>query len=104
MLGWMGKRLRAGAPPASVVVTAGPHGRAAAAPSIGVEPLAPRVPRPEQLAIPVPPAEPPAAIAADPAQATTTAEDRARLDRPKRTGSGKRRSIASDLAPKKNPF
>ncbi len=104
MLGWMGKRLRAGAPPASVVATAGPHGRAAAAPSIGVEPLAPRVPRPEQLAIPVPPAEPSARTAAVPAEATTTAEDRARLDRPKRTGSGRRRSIASDLAPKKNPF
>jgi serine/threonine protein kinase len=104
MLGWMGKRLRGGAPPAAVMATAGPHGRSAAASSIGVEPLAPRVPRPEQLAIPVPPAEPPAPTAAEPAGATTTAEERARLDRPKRAGSGKRRSIASDLAPKKNPF
>jgi hypothetical protein len=96
MLGWMGKRLRAGSPPPAMVATAGPAVGAASAPSIGVEPLAPR-PRLDQLAVPVPPAAVNAPAAA--AETTPSPEEPARTERPRR-----RKKLVSDLAAKKNPF
>jgi serine/threonine protein kinase len=96
MLGWMGKRLRAGSPPSAMVATAGPAVGAASAPSIGVEPLAPR-PRLDQLAVPVPPAAVNAPAAA--AETTPSPEEPARTERPRR-----RKKPVSNLAAKKNPF
>ena len=103
MLGWMGKRLRNGAPPAPVMAAAGPAAGTAAAPSIGVEPLAPRIPRPDQLAVPVPPAAPPAVAPANPGETALSPEEQAKAERSKRIAAGRRR-VARDLAPKKNPF
>jgi serine/threonine protein kinase len=98
MLGWMGKRLRAGSPPAAMMATVGPAVGAASAPSIGVEPLAPRLRPPEQLAVPVPPAAPNAPAAAA-AETMPAPEELARIERPRR-----RKKLVSDLAAKKNPF
>jgi serine/threonine protein kinase len=102
MLGWMGKRLRAGPLPVSVMSAAGPAAGTSAAPSIGVEPLAPRIPGPDQLAVPVPPAVPPAVAPAKPGETAMSPEERAKTERPRRTTAGRRR--VADLAPKKNPF
>jgi serine/threonine-protein kinase len=97
-LGWAGKRLRGGQP-AAVIATAGPSIAAGAAPSIGVEPLAPR-PRPEQLAVPVPPAAPVSPAASATAETTSPAEP-APAERPRRPA---RKKVVGDLAAKKNPF
>jgi serine/threonine-protein kinase len=111
VLGWVGKRLRAGTPPA-IVASAAPPSGAPVPRTIGVEPLAPRSLAPDQVAVAVPPtrpADPP--IAAGPAPelpaAPPTADPAVRPERPRRATVARRRPSDVDgplLPPKKNPF
>ncbi len=95
VIGWAGKRLRAGAEPTAVAATSTGHSAAGSSNSIGVEPLGPRVVGSEQLAVPVPPAAPAGAATVPAAGATPEAAG----ERPKR-----RKRVVSELAAKKNPF
>ena len=101
MLGWMGKRLRAGTAAAGGDGHGRTGGRAAAAPSIGVEPLAPAFPRPDQLAVPVPARGAARRGSRQPGRDHDVPRGAGQGER---TGGRGRRRAAIDLAAKKNPF